>query len=355
MQLHIANEVIQKLDIAQENRQLSDEEILLRKELKARVLGLAAIERSRRRQSSRITWLRERDACTKFFHLHANARTRKNFIPCLKNEDGQYVWLHEEKEEQIHHISPRSLAHGILDNAHSTGTKLDLTKLNNPDPDALFTEDEIGHAICDMPAEKAPGPDGFTGVLYKSCWAIIKQEVVAAFQCLYNLNAGPLPKLNRASITLLPKKDIAETPGDFRPISLIHSFAKIASKVLTIRLSNDIDKLVSGAQSAFIKKRCIQDNFLYAQNLARAYRRTKKSALLLKLDISKVFDSVSWEYLLELLEKRGFPSRWRNWLALLFASSSSSVRLNGVQGLAIIHEHGLSKATLCHLTCSYLQ
>jgi hypothetical protein len=44
----------------------------LRSDLKTRVLGLVAVERLRRRQASRLIWLKEGDACTKFFHLKAN-------------------------------------------------------------------------------------------------------------------------------------------------------------------------------------------------------------------------------------------------------------------------------------------
>jgi hypothetical protein len=137
---------------------------------------------------------------------------------------------------------------------------------------------------------------------------------VAAFQCIHNQTTDPLPKLNGALLTLLPKKEVAESPCDFRPISLIHSFAKLVTKVLALRLSPHIDNLVSNAQSAFIRRRCIQNNFLYVRNLVRTYHHKKKPALLLKLDISKAFDSVSWEYLLEMLQHRGFPSKWRNWL-----------------------------------------
>lgn len=109
---------------------------------------------------------------------------------------------------------------------------------------------------------------------------------------------------------LLPKVEIATVPKDFRPISLIHSFAKLLSKTLTVRLSVYIDNLISSAQSAFIKRRCIQENFMYVRGLARYYHRTKTPACLLKLDITKAFDSVSWEYLFELLSARGFPGRW---------------------------------------------
>jgi hypothetical protein len=155
---------------------------------------------------------------------------------------------------------------------------------------------------------------------------------MAAFHCFFNLTAGPLPKLSGALLTLLSKMEIDERPGDFRPISLIHLFAKLVSKVLAMQLAPHISDLVSHAQSTFIRRRCILENYLYVRNLARAYHRNKTPALLMKLDISKAFDCVSWEYLLDLLQHCGFPARWRNWLSLLLSSSSSSVRLNGVRG-----------------------
>jgi hypothetical protein len=110
---------------------------------------------------------------------------------------------------------------------------------------------------------------------------------------VYNLTTSPQPKLNGALLTLLPKKEVVELPGEFKPINLIYSFAKLITKLLALRLSPYIDGLVSNSQSAFIKRRCIQDNFLYVPNLARAYHRKRAPALLLKLDISKAFDSVS--------------------------------------------------------------
>jgi hypothetical protein len=43
--------------------------------------------------------------------------------------------------------------------------------------------------------------------------------------------------------------------------TLMHSVAKILSKVLTNSLAPHLDHLVSNYQSAFIKGRNIQDNF----------------------------------------------------------------------------------------------
>ena len=108
-----------------------------------------------------------------------------------------------------------------------------------------------------------------------------------------------------------------------------------------MRLTPFMNILVSRAQSAFIKSRCIHDNFMYVRNYARRLQRTNTPSLLLKLDIKKAFDSVRWEYLLDLLQRRGFPSRFREWITALLRTSTSRVLLNGVPGNPIQHGQGL--------------
>lgn len=152
-------------------------------------------------------------------------------------------------------------------------------------------------------------PDGFTGLFYKKCWEVVKLDVLAAMNCFFELRAGPLAMLNGANIILIPKSELAEHPRDYRPINMIHSFGKLITKTLALCLRPLMNQLISNAQSAFIKKRCIQDNFMFVRNLARAYHKKKFPALLFKLAISKAFDTISWEYMLELLEQRGFSAR----------------------------------------------
>jgi len=96
-----------------------------------------------------------------------------------------------------------------------------------------------------MPRDKAPRLDGFTGLFFKECWEIIKHDLTATFNQLYNMNAQGFDLLNSANIFLLPKKMDAAKVGDYRPISLIHSIAKIFSKLLANRLSSHLNTLVS--------------------------------------------------------------------------------------------------------------
>jgi len=113
--------------------------------------------------------------------------------------------------------------------------------------------------------------------------------------------------LNWANIILLPKKSDARRVSDFRPISLIHSVAKLFAKLLANRLAPLLDSLVSKCQSTFIMKRSIHDNFLYIQNMVRSMHKQKMPAIFLKQDIHKAFDTV----MLEVQQVLGFGPRWR--------------------------------------------
>jgi hypothetical protein len=114
-------------------------------------------------------------------------------------------------------------------------------------------EEEIHQAVMQIPAEKAPGPDDFIGDFYKACWSIVKTDLVGAIQQLFNLGADAWELLNSANVTLVAKKDGAETVADYRPISLMHSIAKILGKVLATRLATHLNQIVSPSQSAFIQ------------------------------------------------------------------------------------------------------
>jgi hypothetical protein len=111
--------------------------------------------------------------------------------------------------------------------------------------------------------------------------------------------------------------------------------------MLALRLAPFMNDLVSKPQSAFIKKRSIHDNFLYMKNLASRFNKAKILALLFKLDIRNAFDSVSWAYILDLLQKRGFPTCFHNWVVALFSNATSRVLLNGIAGAPILHGRGL--------------
>lgn len=90
LQIGVVKLIILRLDCAQDSRLLTPEERWLRGMLKHLVLGFASLESTIARQRSRIRWLSEGDANTELFHLVANGRKAKNFIPAIV-VDGQVI------------------------------------------------------------------------------------------------------------------------------------------------------------------------------------------------------------------------------------------------------------------------
>jgi mannosylglycoprotein endo-beta-mannosidase len=192
-----------------------------------------------------------------------------------------------------------------------------------------------------MPGNKSPGPDGYTWEFYRFCWDVIKVDVVAAVRAIFSGRDRDLHCLNGALVALIPKKEGAVDLREFRPISLVHSFAKLMAKILALRLAPRMSELVDCSQSAFIQGRCIHDNFVLVRQSAVALHRRKLPALLIKLDVARAFDSVAWPFLISVLRQRSFGPRWVRWIISLLSSANTRVMINGAAGSKFRHGRGL--------------
>jgi hypothetical protein len=167
---------------------------------------------------------------------------------------------------------------------------IELTQLESD-----ITLEEVEAAIKELLVDRALGSDGFTGAFYKKTWHIIRAEVMVAVQAFSDGDFRGLEKLNNALIVLLPKKIGASYLGDFRPIIMIHSFAKLISKILALRLAPKLNELVDKNQNAFICLRTIQDNFKFVQRAAVLIRKKKILMLLVgNLTSSKKLKPKLW-------------------------------------------------------------
>lgn len=77
----------------------------------------------------------------------------------------------------------------------------------------------------------------------------------------------------------------------------------------------------------------------------RALHARKTPCVLLKVDIARAFESVSWQYLLEVLQHLGFSRRWCNWISIMLSTASTRIPLNGRPGRRICHARGLRPVT----------
>jgi hypothetical protein len=165
--------------------------------------------------------------------------------------------------------------------------------------------------------------------------AIIKEDVMEAFNSLSRQESRGFGAVNQAFVTLLPKKYGTEEVRDFRPISLIYGVVKLVANVLANRVASVLPQMVGMHQSAFVCGRSLHDNFMMVQGMARKLNSSSTPAVLLKLDITKAFDSVDWAFLVDVLRKLGFGERILAVICALLSTASTHVLLNGIPGSRI--------------------
>ncbi|XP_075659063.1 uncharacterized protein LOC142628921 [Castanea sativa] len=194
-----------------------------------------------------------------------------------------------------------------------------------------FMEWEIQEALNQMAPLKAPGPDGMPPLFYQHFWGIMNGEATSTI--LVWLNSGKLPyPINHTFVTLIPKVKNPVSVSQYCPISLCNVLYKIFSKVLAKRLKKFMPDLITEHQSAFAKNRLISDNVLVAfetLHCMKNHNSGQTGFMALKLDMSKAYDKVEWNYLQKLLEKMGFCSRWIGLIMECVRTVSYSILVNG--------------------------
>ena len=122
-----------------------------------------------------------------------------------------------------------------------------------------------------------------------------------------------LSDINNTYITMVPKVKMSNRMKDFYPISLSNVAYKLVSKVLANRLKTVLPQIISKNQSVFLFERLITDKVLIAFELMH-YVDHKKSGkdgyMAVKLDISKAYDKVEWEFIEKVMRRMGFHEKW---------------------------------------------
>ena len=98
----------------------------------------------------------------------------------------------------------------------------------------------------------------------------------------------------KSSVTrILFKKGDRKDLKNWRPISLLNVDYKIASKVLSSRLSKVLDTIIDPDQTCSIPGRTISSNLHTLRDILDYIERTDETGILISLDQEKAFDRVN--------------------------------------------------------------
>ncbi|XP_057779814.1 uncharacterized protein LOC130998415 [Salvia miltiorrhiza] len=293
--------------------ELFDEEIRLQAELNV------ALSRKNNllQQKSRASWLQDGDRNTTFFHRMIKFKRRNTLITRL-NIDGHFSALFMDDGSPS--ADPLEIE-ALFDLAVSDAQNNFLV--------SIPAESEIAAEVFGMDANSAPGPDGFSGSFFQTCWEIIKTDVVSAVQTFFRSSYLPTG-CNSSTMILIPKKKDVSTVADLRPIVLSNFFFKIISKILASRLSRIASTHISNNQFGFISGRNIHDCIMLSSEGFNSMQRTNRgSNMACKIDIRKAFDTIRWEFIMQVLRANGYHEKFVNWIWIIFSSARLSILYNG--------------------------
>ncbi|GKB53636.1 RNA-directed DNA polymerase, eukaryota [Tanacetum coccineum] len=275
--LHNAKNSLQNdlisIDKDLERGNVSDDILLNRMDLNRRLQDIKLLEVKDLVQKSKIKWAIEGDENSKFFHGIINKKRSQLSIRGVFVEG---TWCTDPsivKEAFKNHFEVR-----FQQPCH------DRLKLNAPfhnrlssdqvdELDRAVSRDEIRRAVWNCGENKSPGPDGYTFEFFRKYWSLVGADFCDAVDYFF--------------------------------------------------------KSVSETQSAFVANRQILDGPFILNEMLNWCKRKKKQAMFFKVDFAKAYDSVRWDYLLDILHAFGFGPNWCRWIRGTFTSSMASILVNG--------------------------
>lgn len=88
-------------------------------------------------------------------------------------------------------------------------------------------------------------------------------------------------------------------------------------------------KLIDPCQSAFIKGRYIVDGAVMLHEITHELRVKKKKGVILKIDFEKAYDSVHWDFIENVMIRKGFCQKLRGWIMSTIKGGKVCVNING--------------------------
>jgi hypothetical protein len=285
------------------------------------------------RIQSRAIWVQSGDQNNKFFHQFANHRRNNKFIWEIFDNSGTIY----KGQKAIAEEAVKYFKNFFKPSLNDISTEQVRVASQYP---KMLDENEAGElykpvTLLELEAilklfkkEKSPGPDGWSVELYLHFFDLMGEDLLALVE--ETRTSGRITgSINSTFIALIPKSNKPQQFRDYKPISLCNLVYKVISKVIANRIKPILSRSLSEEQLGFLEGRQIQDAIGTAHECIHSIKKKNIKSLILKLDLQKAYDCISWDYLRMVLIQVGFGLHMKNWILACVNSTSFAVLVNG--------------------------
>lgn len=297
------------------------------------------------RLKSRVIWLKAGDENTKFYQNYVKGRKIANTIWKMPLLDGEQVDSFQKlsilgtshfqnlfRSPQEANLANTIQVAGLFPRYVGEEVAIELN--------SLVTLEELEGVLKWFKKDKSRGPDAWTIKFYLDFYDLLALYLLQVVEeCrtsgrLYN-------SINSTFIALIPKTDSPTSFNDFLPISLCNYLYKIITKIIANRIRPILSQHILPEQFAFLEDRQIQEAIGTAQEAIHSIHVRRLKGIMLKIDLAKAFDRVSWLYIKMILIHLGFPHLFTTWIMAYITTPTYSLLINGSASPFFHAERGL--------------
>ena len=152
-----------------------------------------------------------------------------------------------------------------------------------------------------MPNGKSSGTDGFPVEFYKVFWIDLKDILLSCYVAAFRTGKMSISQ-RRGIITLIPKKiSVPFLLKNWRPISLLNTDYKIATRCIASRLKQVLHSIIHPDQTRYLKGRYIGENVRLLFDVIEHAKENEIPGLLFFADFGKAFDTLNLNFIMQAL------------------------------------------------------
>jgi len=188
-----------------------------------------------------------------------------------------------------------------------------------------LTYEECKKILETFQNDKAPGGDGFTVEFYAYFFDLLGNDLIASFNKAHEKGELSISQ-RRGIITLVPQEDGSLLDlSNWRPITLLNVYLKIASKAIAKCIEPTIPNLIHSDQTGFVKGKYTGENIRLISDIMEYTSLQNLPGILTSLDFRKAFDSIEWPFIMKTLDDFNFGGDIKRWIKIFYTNIESAV------------------------------